>query len=72
MPMRGELKPVPIKSGSRAPAIGTDRNWLVAAIANPDLHAVFYFCAIGMLATINAVLRFPDFGLAFAQLAVFP
>jgi hypothetical protein len=30
------------------------------------------FVAIGLLATIDAVLYFPDFGVALARLAVFP
>jgi hypothetical protein len=72
MPMRGELKPVPVRSGARTPAADTRRNRLAAAIANPDLQGVLFFCAIGFLATINVVLRFPHFGETVAQLAMFP
>ena len=35
---------------------------LVTAISNPDFVAVAAFCAIGLLATVNLLLRFPDIG----------
>jgi hypothetical protein len=44
----------------------------VAAVTNPDLIAVFFFCTIGLLITVNIVLRFPDFGAAMEQLEQFP
>jgi hypothetical protein len=37
-------------------------SWLV-----PDLNAVLLFWAIGLLATINVILRFPDLGGIIAQ-----
>jgi hypothetical protein len=72
MPMRGELKPVPVRSGARAPAPESRRNWFVTALSNPDLQTVFFFCTIGLLVTFNVVLRFPNFGETVAQLAIFP
>jgi hypothetical protein len=72
MPMRGKLPPVAVRSHAPVSAAETGWSWFVAAISNPDLQSVAIFCAIGLLATINAVLRFPDFGAALAQLAVFP
>ncbi len=41
----------------------------VAMITNPDLIMIVAFCMIGLLATVNVVLRFPDFGLTAEQLA---
>jgi hypothetical protein len=35
----------------------------VAAILASDLMAVVAFCAIGLLATLNVILHFPDFGI---------
>jgi hypothetical protein len=32
---------------------------LVAALANPDLLAIVAFCFIGLLVTLNLILRFP-------------
>lgn len=44
----------------------TDRaspwSWL-----EPDLSAPVLFCAIGLLATLNFILRFPDLGAIIAQ-----
>jgi len=43
-----------------------------AAMCSRDLHAIFYFCTIGFLVTMNVVVRFPDFGQMLAELAIFP
>jgi hypothetical protein len=40
----------------------TEWSQLVTAIANPDLHAVIAFCLIGLLVSLNLILRFPDLG----------
>jgi hypothetical protein len=76
MPMRGELKPVAARSYARAAARSSavERALLriVALLLDSDLQAVVAFCAIGILLTFNVVLRFPDFGLQVASLAVFP
>ena len=37
----------------------------------PDLSAVLFFCAIGLLATFNLILRFPDLGTIIAQYSQF-
>ena len=37
-------------------------SWLVSEIKNPNLTAVALFCAIGLFATINLIVRFPDLG----------
>ena len=36
-------------------------------LKDADLTAVVLFCAIGLLATINVILRFPDLGAIIAQ-----
>ena len=36
---------------------------IVAATTNPDLIAVTLFCAIGLLISLNLILRFPNAGL---------
>jgi uncharacterized membrane protein YdfJ with MMPL/SSD domain len=36
---------------------------VVAAISEPDLTAIVAFCAIGLLITLNVILRFPDLGI---------
>ncbi len=72
MPMRGELRPIAARSDRGTSAARIGWWWVSAAISNPDLQTVFFFCTIGLLATANMILRFPDFGLMEAQLAVFP
>jgi hypothetical protein len=42
-------------------------SWLVTAIKNPNLVVVAVFCTIGLLASVNVMLRFPDFGAIIAQ-----
>jgi len=42
------------------------RSWLVAA-NDSHLTAVAMFCAIGLLVTLNLILRFPDLGAIIAQ-----
>jgi hypothetical protein len=39
---------------------------------DPEVQSIVAFCAIGLLVTINMVLRFPEFGVAVAQLEIFP
>jgi len=40
---------------------------LGAVIIDPNLTAVVLFCAIGLLAAFNLILRFPDLGTIIAQ-----
>ena len=40
---------------------------LATGIANPELHAVIAFCLVGILLTLNFILRFPDFGAIIEQ-----
>ena len=41
--------------------------WVVTELKDPDLTAIALFCAIGLLATINVILLFPDLGAIIAQ-----
>ena len=71
MPMRGEISTATARACARETA---DENFWSAALAvasDQDLQAVAWVALIGILLTINVVLRFPDFGQAFAALAVF-
>jgi hypothetical protein len=40
---------------------------LLALISQPDFIVVVAFCAIGLLTTLNVILRFPDFGAVIEQ-----
>jgi uncharacterized membrane protein YdfJ with MMPL/SSD domain len=48
---------------------GSETKWprFVAAIADPELHAVVAYCLIGLLLTIILILCFPDFGAIIEQ-----
>ncbi len=71
MPMRGELPSVQARTyAGQTPR--PQRSWFIAAVTNRDFQAVVVFALIGMLATIDAVLRFPEFGAVMAQYAQFP
>jgi hypothetical protein len=56
------LQPLPRMRYTVQPAV-TVQSRIVAAITNPDFIAIAIFCAIGLLATINLVLRIPDIGI---------
>ena len=43
-------------------------SWLAAATKDPNLALVMAFCAIGLLASVNMMLRVPDFGAIIGQL----
>jgi uncharacterized membrane protein YdfJ with MMPL/SSD domain len=61
--LRSLIKPANLRTQK------TETEWsrLVTAIANPDLHAVVAFCLIGLLLTLNLILRFPSFGAVIEQ-----
>jgi hypothetical protein len=59
MPMRGELPTVRARRFARASKAGAAWSDLIAQISNPNLQAVAMFCAIGLLATLNVLLRVP-------------
>jgi len=70
MPMRGELRTiVTTQNLSTARAA-----WLriQAAIADTNLQCVVAFSVIGLLLTINLILRAPDFAGTAATLALSP
>ena len=70
--MLRELQPLP-QPGARPIAVGaTPWRRLGAAMADPQFVAVAAFCAIGLLITMNVILRFPDFGATLVQFQQFP
>jgi hypothetical protein len=62
VPLRRELQPLMKPASRRVKSAGTVWHRLVTAITNPDLIMIVAFCAIGLLTTINVMLRFPDLG----------
>ena len=72
MPMRSELPAVTVRTCDPEPVAEPLWSSVVAVVSDHDLQAVATFAVIGLLLTMNVVVRFPDFGQAFAALAVFP
>jgi hypothetical protein len=56
------------KAAARAGQTGTTGSRLLAAMTDRDLIALVIFCGIGILLTINVILRFPDFGVRLEEL----
>jgi hypothetical protein len=72
MPMRGELPDVVVRRCAQPEIERTGWSVLATANSDRDFQAIIMLAAIGLLATINAVLYFPDFGAELARLAIFP
>jgi hypothetical protein len=71
MPMRGELPAATTRTADGV-SVGTSAwSLAIAVVSDQDLQAVVWIALIGILLTVNVMLRFPDFGQTFASLAVF-
>ena len=57
-----DLQPVPARTRYSVRPPVTLRSRLAAAASNPDFVAITIFCAIGLLATVNLILRIPELG----------
>jgi hypothetical protein len=62
LPTRRELQPLTRPGNRRIKSAETVWHRFVATITNPDLLTIIAICAIGLLITINVILRFPDLG----------
>ncbi len=72
LPLRRGL---PTRGNPGGRGVGAPENLyrrLVTTITDPDLITVIAFCALGLLVTLNVILRFPDFGLLVGQLGQLP
>jgi hypothetical protein len=47
----------------------SDRHWLSAAMADPNLLIVLAFCAVGLFVTLDLIFSFRDLVPGFAQAA---
>jgi hypothetical protein len=72
MPMRGELPTIAARTHTRASPVKTGWRRFMAVVSDPELQTIVAFSAIGLLIMLNAILRFPDFGLTFAEYNQFP
>jgi hypothetical protein len=66
-PIIHELQPISKPAGRQLKATKSQWARVVATITNPNLLAVVAICTIGLLLTLNFILRFPDFGAVIEQ-----
>ncbi|MGA7430427.1 MAG: hypothetical protein WBQ24_13175 [Xanthobacteraceae bacterium] len=62
--VNGHRDPQPLPARTRhsvRPPV-TLRSRLATAASNPDFVAITIFCVIGLLATVNLILRIPELG----------
>lgn len=45
----------------------TPSQWLLAVFSDPNLPMIVAFCLLGLLLTLNFILRFPDLGAVIEQ-----
>jgi hypothetical protein len=62
LPGRGERQMATTRNRTYPSKPITERVSILGAITNPEFIAVVIFCAIGLLVTLNVLLRFPDWG----------
>jgi PhoPQ-activated pathogenicity-related protein len=72
MPMRGELPTKKVRTYVAPSPSWTAWLHFVTAISDPEIQTIIALCIIGILATLDAVLRFPDLGGLIADLNSFP
>jgi hypothetical protein len=60
---RRDLQPLPIRVRPAIRPAVTAPSRFAAAILDPDFVAIAIFCAIGLLATVNVMLRVPNLGI---------
>jgi hypothetical protein len=72
MPMRGELPTRATRTTAAQSPFRTACSGLVTAVLDPELQTIIAICIIGILATLDMALRFPDFGGLIAELNSFP
>jgi hypothetical protein len=66
-PVIRKLQPLEKSKGRRVDE--TPNQWprLFAIFTNPDLPTIIAFCLLGLLLTLNLILRFPDLGALIEQ-----
>jgi hypothetical protein len=58
-----DLQPLPRRVRHSVQPPVTLRSRFAAVTSNPDFIAIAIFCAIGLLATVNLILRIPELGM---------
>ena len=72
MPMRGELPTRAARAYVPPSAVKTAWYRFVTAVSDPELQTIIALCMIGILATLDMALRFPEFGGLISELNSIP
>jgi hypothetical protein len=67
LPVIRKLQPLEKSKGRHVNEAPSQWAELFAVFSNPDLPMIIAFCLIGVLLTLNLILRFPDFGAVIEQ-----
>jgi hypothetical protein len=66
-PVVRKLQPLEKSKGRHADETPSQWPQLFAIFTNPDLPTIIAFCLLGLLLTLNLMLRFPDLGALIEQ-----
>ncbi|MGD0147697.1 MAG: hypothetical protein ABSB77_03845 [Xanthobacteraceae bacterium] len=66
-PVIRKLQPLEKSKGRHVDETPTQWSQLFAIFTNPDLPMIIVFCLLGLLLTLNLILRFPDLGALIEQ-----
>ncbi len=66
-PVIRKLQPLEKSKGRLVDETPSQWPQLFAIFTDPDLPMIIAFCLLGLLLTLNLILRFPDFGALIEQ-----
>jgi hypothetical protein len=66
-PVIRKLQPLQKSKGNSVDEAPSQWPQLFAIFTNPELPIIIAFCLLGLLLTLNLILRFPDFGAVIEQ-----
>jgi hypothetical protein len=67
LPVIRKLQPLEESKGRDVNEAPSQWPEFFAIFSNPDLPMIIAFCLLGLLLTLNLILRFPDFGAVIEQ-----
>jgi hypothetical protein len=67
LPVIRKLQPLEKSKGRHVDEAPSQWPQIFAIFTNPNVAMIVAFCLIGLLLTLNLILRFPDFGAVIEQ-----
>ena len=71
-PATQNLQPATKSAGLLAGVMKATWNRVIVVLSDPVLVAISVFCLIGLLVTLNLIIRFPDFTAVSEQFQQYP